>query len=136
MLTAFSGCVSTTETTQTTNSESPKESYTPPHQENIFDYTTYECTLYSQIGKYNTAPAGKCYAVVDIHIDNTGTQTYSTNPWNWQLRADGITYNHDTSTYDESINQMNVDVGPGGQIDTQIVFLINGEPSQVELVYY
>ena len=133
ILVAFSGCVSNAEQTQT--DDIPEVQPTPKHTENIFDYTTFECTRYNQIGEYNFAPAGKSYAVVDIHINNQGTQTYTTNPWNWQLKVNGVTYNHDTSTYDKSVNMMNVQVGPGGSIDTQIVFLVDGEPVDFELIY-
>lgn len=38
-------------------------------------------------------------------------------------------YQHDTATYDNSLNHITTDVGPGGKITTKIAYLVDGEPS-------
>jgi hypothetical protein len=106
-----------------------------PTQDNIFNYCSWTYYTTPTIGEYHKAPSGYNYAVVTLNIKNTGTHTYSTNPFNWNFKVDGITYNHDDSTYDESIRHMNVEVGPGGNVTDQIVFLVKGDPTSVELVY-
>lgn len=107
----------------------------PPTQEDIFDYCEWNYYVTPSIGEYNIAPAGYNYYVVTAHIRNTGTQTYSTNPWSWTLEAEGIIYTHDDATYDESINSHTVQVGPGGDIEVQFVYLVKGEPDEVTLYY-
>jgi hypothetical protein len=52
------------------------------------------------------------------------------------LKIGGIYYQHDTATYDNSLNQMTTDVGPGGKITTKIAYLVDGEPSVSDLDLY
>lgn len=106
-----------------------------PKSGTVFDYTTWEYYVTQQVGQYNTAPAGKEYIIVTIHIDNQGSATYNTNPYNWSLTADGITYDPDAATYDASIDTKTVDVGPGGKIDVQYVYLVDGNPTNLTLNY-
>lgn len=47
---------------------------------NIFDYCTWQAEITKKIGEYYKASGGKSYVVVSIKLDNTGDQTYSTNP--------------------------------------------------------
>ncbi|MGB9938430.1 DUF4352 domain-containing protein [Methanosarcina sp.] len=101
----------------------------------VFDYTTWEYYVTDQIGSYYIAPAGKHYYVVTIHVDNQGTATYNTNPYYWSLTADGITYDPDTATFSESIDSKTVDVGPGGKIDVQYAYLVDGTPKDLALNY-
>jgi hypothetical protein len=56
----------------------------------VFNYCTLQGEFTTQIGKYHTAPAGQKYAVVTLNIDNTGDQTYSTNPNYWHLKIGDI----------------------------------------------
>lgn len=131
-----------TTTTQDTSSENIQKApeienrqVAAPIQSDIFDYTTWEYYVTDRIDEYNTAPAGYNYYVVTIHIDNKGTNTYDTNPWSWTLTANGITYYHDSVTYDDAINTKTVDVGPGGKTDVQYVYLVEGEPTEIFLNY-
>jgi hypothetical protein len=101
----------------------------------IFDYTTWDCKLYRKVNKYYVAPDGYVYSLVTIHIKNEGNDTYTTNPWNWEFRADGITYQHDSSTYSDNVNHVTVDVGPGAEIETQFVYLIKENPKEISLIY-
>lgn len=113
--------------------EAPSES--KPKSGTVFDYTTWEYYTTQQVGQYYTAPAGKQYVIVTVHIDNQGTATYSTNPYSWSLTADGITYQPDTATYDEAIDSKTVEVGPGGKIDVQYAYLVDGNPTEISLNY-
>jgi len=45
-------------------------------------------------------------------------------------------YQHDTATYDSSLNQMTTDVAPGGKITTKIAYLVDGEPSISDMNMY
>lgn len=101
----------------------------------VFDYATWEYYATRQVGLYNTAPAGKQYIVVTVHIDNQGTATYNTNSYKWSLTADGVTYDPDVATYDQSIDNKDVDVGPGGKINVQYVYLVDGNPTNLVLNY-
>jgi hypothetical protein len=48
--------------------------------------------------------------------------------------ADGIKYTPDASISSNSIKHQTVDVGKGGEIETQFVYLIKGDPSEAILV--
>lgn len=103
---------------------------------NIFDYCTWQAETTKNIGEYYTAPENKIYVIVTIKINNTGDQTYTTNPYSWHLRIGDLYYQHDVSTYDSSLNQMTTDVGPGGKITTKIAYLVDGNPSISDLDLY
>ena len=49
--------------------------------------------------------------------------------------ADGIKYTPDASISSDSITHQPVDVGKGGEIETQFVYLIKGDPSEAILRY-
>ena len=103
---------------------------------NIFDYCTWQAQITKKIGEYNKAPENKNYVVVTIKINNTGDETYTTNPWSWHLKIGDMYYQHDTATYDSSLNQMTTDVAPGGKITTKIAYLVDGEPSISDMNMY
>ena len=103
---------------------------------NIFDYCTWQAETTKKIGEYYEPPENKIYVVVTIKIDNTGDQTYSTNPGYWHLKIGDMYYQSDSSTYDSSLNHMTTDVGPGGKITTKIAYLVDGEPSVSDLDLY
>ena len=62
----------------TDTSESTASAESPTND--IFDYCTWQAETTKNIGEYNKAPENQIYVVVTIKIDNTGDQTYSTNP--------------------------------------------------------
>jgi hypothetical protein len=84
---------------------------------------------------YSTAPSGYTYVVCTLYIQNNDTKSISTNPWNWELIANGITYDHDTMTYSDAINHNTVDIGHGGEFETQFVFLVKGGIQTAGLLY-
>src|SRR5665647_680701 len=103
---------------------------------NIFNYCTWQADFTTQIGKYNTAPAGKKYAVVTLNINNTGGQTYSTNPNYWHLKIGDIYYQYDTATYDDSLHQLTADIGPGGKITVGMAYLVDRNLSISDMDMY
>jgi PGF-pre-PGF domain-containing protein len=111
----------------------PVDSSTP----NIFNYCTLQGEFTTQIGEYNTAPAGKKYAVVTLKINNTGDQTYSTNPNYWHLKIGDIYYQYDAATYDDSLHHLTADIGPGGKIIVGMAYLVdrNLSISDMEMYY-
>lgn len=64
-----------------------------------------------------------------MKIDNTGDQTYSTNPNYWHLKVGDRYYQYNSNTFDKSINFLSADVAPSGKLTTEIVYLVDGEPS-------
>jgi archaellum component FlaG (FlaF/FlaG flagellin family) len=103
---------------------------------NIFDYCTWQADTAKKIGEYNEASENKSYVIVTLKINNTGDQTYSTNPNYWHLKIGEMYYQPDTATYDSSLNHMTTDVGPGGKITTKIAYLVDGEPSISDMDMY
>ncbi|MDD2613911.1 MAG: DUF4352 domain-containing protein [Methanosarcina sp.] len=98
----------------------------------LFDWNYYTT---SSLGEYYKAPQGYNYAVVTIYLKNNADSTISTNPWSWKLIADGIKYNHDSSSYSEHINTQVVDVGKGGEMENSMVFIVKGTPAEATLEY-
>jgi len=107
----------------------------PTTQNSNVCYWDWRGTLTHNIGSYFSAPSGKDYVIVDLYIKNNADQSISTNPYNWNFVANGITYTVDSATFDNSIKSQSVDVGKGGEVETQMVFLVNGEPSNAEMKY-
>lgn len=103
--------------------------------EDVFDYTNWSFYTTDHVGMYQKAPTGYIYYVVTVQINNTGTQTYSTNPNYWPLSADGIIYDADSTTYDETINHQTVTVAPGGNFETKFVYVVKGNPAKLTLTY-
>lgn len=103
---------------------------------NIFDYCTWQAQITKKIGEYSKAPENKSYVVVTIKINNTGDQTYSTNPGYWHLKIGDMYYQSGSETYDSSLNHMTTDVGPGGKITTKIAYLVDGNPSVSDMGMY
>ncbi len=100
----------------------------------VYDIITWDYYKTTKINDYTIAPSGKNYYVVTIRFNNTGTDTYSTNAFYWKLTADGVTYTTDASTFSMPGYKL-VDVGPGGKTDSQFVFLVDGEPTDISLEY-
>ena len=102
----------------------------------ISKYCTWEARTTRTIGTYYKAPVNKIYVVVTININNTSDKTYSTNSGYWHLKIGDMYYQHDSTTYDSSLNHMTTNVGPGGKITTKIAYLVDGDPSISDLGLY
>ena len=129
----FSGANHSTETQNQSVSATPTSPATS-ESANVcyFDWTYYTT---SQIGNYYVAPSGYSYAIVNLYLKNEADQSVSTNPNYWPLTVDGITYSVDVATFSDTINHQSVDVGKGGEIETQIAYLVKGNPSNAYLGY-
>ena len=133
----MSGPASTDNTTPSQNVQAPVPA--PAWEEPVirtdvcdFDWT-FQTTPY--IGEYYTAPAGSSYVVVNLYLKNNGNKPISTNPYYWNFVANGIKYTVDTATFDSSIHSQTVEVGKGGEIETQLVYLVNGVPTEATLEF-
>jgi hypothetical protein len=104
-------------------------------QSGDFCYWDWKYGTTSRINDYESAPAGESYVVVNLYIKNNVDQSISTNPFFWSFTADGIKYTADAATFSSSIKHQSVDVGKGGEIETQIVYLVKGNPSDAHLTY-
>jgi len=62
------------------------------------------------------------FAIVTLRVENYAERSISTNPWNWELEVDNVTYYHSSETYSDEINCTVADIGTGGSITTQMVF--------------
>jgi hypothetical protein len=90
----------------------------------------------STLGEYYTAPSGYKYAIVQIYLKNEADQTVSTNLYSWAFTVDGIQYNHDSSTYSDTINHQTVDVAKGGETENKFVYVVKGDPKEAFLRYH
>lgn len=100
----------------------------------VCDYDwTFQTTQY--IGDYHIAPVGYSYAVVSIYLKNNGDKSISTNPYYWNFVANGIKYTANPATYDSSIRHQTVEVGKGGEMETQIVYIVKGVPTAATLEF-
>ncbi|WP_340820582.1 DUF4352 domain-containing protein [Methanolobus sp. WCC4] len=90
--------------------------------------------LSKQIGN-NTAPDGYNFVVCNIFLNNREVRSISTDPNNWKLIASGVSYDHDMVTYSDEISSNSIDVEPGMQTETQIVYLIPENNTIESLVY-
>lgn len=98
-------------------------------------YWDWEYSTTKSINEYYTAPSGYSYAIVKLYLKNDADQKVTTNPYSWIFTADGIQYNPDSSTFSDIIGHQDVDVVKGGEIETQIVYLVKGDPLEAELAY-
>lgn len=88
-----------------------------------------------QISSISIAPPGKSYAIAEIYVKNNADSSISTSPYNWNLVVDNITYMTDSASFDPKINAQSVDIGKGGEITFNVVYLVNGEPNYGVLKY-
>lgn len=122
------GCTETT--TEATKSTTP----TPTEKEGVCNFDWQYGTT-SSIGQYYTAPFGYSYVLVNLYIKNEADRSISTNPYYWNFVADGIKYSVDVASFSEGINQQTVEVGKGGEIEVQFVYLVQGNPREASLEY-
>jgi len=124
-------------TTSSKNAQTVASAPAPARPElrtDVCDYDwMFQTTPY--IGDYHTAPVGSSYVIVSIYLKNNGDKSISTNPYYWNFVADGIKYTVDTATYDSSIRHQTVEVGKGGEMETQIVYIVKGKPSAATLEF-
>jgi hypothetical protein len=73
--------------------------------------------------------------MVTLYVKNDASQPVSTNAWYWKLVVDGVQYSRDMETFSTSFYKPPVELEKGGEIETQIVYRLNGIPSHAEIVY-
>lgn len=94
----------------------------------------FEWSSYHTID-YSTAPTGYKYAVVTYRVKNDGYNVISTNPHYWAFYANGVTYSYDSISHSDLVNTLSVDVSHGGDITTDIAFLIPNNINSGRLEY-
>jgi hypothetical protein len=104
-------------------------------EDSVPGYYDWKCYVTSHIGEYTTAPAGYEYVVIILYIQNDGDQSITTSPSGWNLIADGIKYEHDASTFDRSIGYQDIEIVKGRNIETKIVYLVKGKPTNIHLQF-
>jgi hypothetical protein len=75
-------------------------------------------------GYYFVPPEGYKYIITTLCVRNEAEQYVSTNPYHWNLNANGISYEHSVATYDEGIGHKTVKIYKGGIFNTTIIFEI------------
>jgi len=108
---------------------------TPAIQDENVCQWDWTYTTTASIGQYNVAPSGSKYVVVKIYLKNNADQSISTNPYLWDFTTDGIKYTLDSATFSQEINHQSVDVGKGGEMETEIVYVVKGDPNEAVLSY-
>lgn len=126
---------STSPTTSEDASSEPQSTPSPIEESSDVCYWDWEFETTSRVGEYYVAPSGYSYVLVNVYLKNKGDTIVSTNPNYWPLTVDGITYTPDTATYSEEINHQTVDVGKGGELETRMVYLVKGNPTEAALGY-
>jgi hypothetical protein len=118
-----------------TNSVTSKQNTVTTNQDADVCQWDWTYSTHYQIGEYSTAPSGYIYALVSIYLKNNAEQTVSTNPYDWVFMADGIEYTHDSSTYSDVIKHQTLNVDKGGEIETQMVYLVKSTTNGAHLIY-
>jgi len=77
---------------------------------------------YTDFVGYGMAKNNFDFAIVTLRIENYAERSINTNPWNWELEIDNVTYSHSSETYSDEINCTVAEIGTGGSITTQMVF--------------
>jgi len=77
---------------------------------------------YTDFVGYSMAKNNFDFAIITLRIKNYAERSISTNPWNWELEVDNVTYSHSSETYSDEINCTVAEIGTGGSIITQMVF--------------
>ena len=104
-------------------------------EDSVPGYYDWKWYVTSHIGEYTIAPLGYEYVVITLYIQNDGDQSITTSPSGWNLIADGIKYEHDASTFDRSIAYQDIEIVKGRNIETKIVYLVKGKPTNVHLQF-
>ena len=86
-------------------------------------------------GEYTTAPLGYEYVVLTLYLQNDGDQSITTSPHGWNLIAYVIKYEHDASTFNRSIGYQDIEIVKGRNIETKIVYLVKGNPTNIHLQF-
>ena len=71
-------------------------------------YYDWKWYVTSHIGEYTTAPSGYEYIVITLYLQNDGGQSITTSSSGWNLIADELKYEHDSSTFDRSIGYQDI----------------------------
>ena len=104
-------------------------------EDSIPGYYDWRWYATSHIGEYTTAPSGYEYIVITLYLQNDGDQSITTSPHGWNLIADGIKYENDASTFDRSIGYQDIEIVKGRNIETKIVYLVKGKPTNIHLQF-
>jgi hypothetical protein len=59
----------------------------------------------------------------------------TTNPSGWNLITDGLKYEYNSITFDSSLGYQDIQIVNGGEIETKMVYLVKGHPTNVQLQY-
>jgi len=81
----------------------------------------FELETISYVGDINARHDYK-FCIATIKVINNSDIPIHTNPYNWVLESNGITYNHHYATYSDKINFQSVDINKGGTFTFQIVY--------------
>lgn len=104
-------------------------------EDSIPGYYDWRWYATSHIGEYTTASSGYEYVVITLYLQNDGDQSITTSPHGWNLIADGIKYENDASTFDRSIGYQDIEIVKGRNIETKIVYLVKGKPTNIHLQF-
>ena len=98
-------------------------------------YYDWKWYVTSHIGEYTTAPSGYEYIVITLYLQNDDGQSITTSPSGWNLIADELMFEHDFSTFDRSIGYQDIEIVKGRNIETKIVYLVKGKPTNIHLQF-
>jgi hypothetical protein len=68
-------------------------------------------------------------------IQKNADQKITTSPNGWNLIANGLKYEHDANTFNNSLGRPDIEIIKDGDIETKIVYLVKGHPIHFPLQY-
>ena len=75
--------------------------------------------IYLDKNNFKKAKNNFDFAIVTLRIENYAERSINTNPWNWELEIDNVTYSHSSKTYSDEINCTVAEIGTGGKKETE-----------------
>jgi hypothetical protein len=70
-----------------------------------------------------------------LYLKKNADQKITTSSSGWNLIADGLKYEHNTTTFNNSLGRQDIKIVKGGDIESKIVYLIKGHPTNAHLQY-
>jgi hypothetical protein len=84
-------------------------------------------------GRIYDCSSGYVYRIITLYLHNDGGQSITTSPSCWNLIADGLKYEYDAITFDRSIGYQDIEIVKDRNIETKIVYLVKGKPTNIHL---
>lgn len=90
-------------------------------------YYDYKFETAQTIGNDSVAPPGSQYLIATIYLKNDAKwREVDTFPDEWYFYSDNRSYNCDSATYEDAVDEPNTYIVGGQEVEIQIVYLVPG----------